>query len=537
MSDCSICYEAVIDYPAPEGAEATGSHRSSCGHLFHPKCISKWHLSQQESTCPMCRKKATELEDCAPEEEDEEGDEEEDEEEGDGYVGGTIRITWIGMNDLIYSEGGHGVSADVEEDVGFDENREAVITRYDFERILRQQGIGPFSDARWLHLQSIYPAGDENNEEENGFDEGGTVRITRVGMDYVMRQHGGLGVLAGVEAEVGFDEYGRATITRYEFQRIMIEQGCSPLSDAQWQQLQSIYPSDDEDDNEVVAGAMALAAAPQLTFAPSADEEADPTQRARELLANPAPPASIVTPEDMEAWALVLDSARATIARHPSLRYHSRHHPCPVQFFAGGDIPPDYGVAASVACDICTAQQITIPFYHCPECQFDVCTTCFLSTASPVEEVVHAPGPFDIVDGQEDDQGKWVNLNRQAVQDLLQDHGSMATAIEFFNEEGEPPSEQTIMITMTLQSLNNRFASLGARPVTLAETLAAEARCAAVTTPPPSPTQENSLERSAAVALVSMAENDTTSLQITAFADGTREVTVKPRVILNPEDE
>jgi hypothetical protein len=461
QTECSICYDAVIDYPAPEGAEATGSHRSSCGHLFHPKCISKWHLSQQESTCPMCRKKAVEMEDCAPEEESE---------------------------------------------------------------------------------------AESDDEDEEDFDEGGLIRITRVGMDYVMRQHGGLGVLAGVEAEVGFDEYGQATITRYEFQRILREQGGNTLSDAQWTQLTSVYPpaEHDDDDDEVVAGAMALGAAPRLTFAewepeasPPPLDETDPTQRARDLLANPAPPASVVTPEDMEAWELVLDSARATLARHAaaSLRYHSSHHPCPLEHFPAGDIPPAYGVAACVICNICDTDPLTTSFYHCVACQFDVCATCFSSTAPPVEEVVHAPGPFDIVDGQEGDEGQWVNLSRQAVEDLLQGHGSMATAIEFFNEEGEPPSEQTIMITMTLQSLNNRFASLGARPVTLAETLAAEARSVAVITPPPTPSQEDSLERSAVVALVSMAGNHTTSLQITAFADGTREVAVKPRSILNPEDE
>ncbi len=466
MSDCSICYDPVIDHPAPEGSEATGSHRSSCGHLFHPKCIAKWHLRQEESTCPMCRKKATELEDCAPEyeeEEDEEDEEEGEEEEGDGYVGGTIRITWLGMDELIYSEGGTGVTPAVEEDVGFDEHREAVITRYDFERILRLQGIGPFSDARWLQLQSIYPA-------------------------------------------------------------------------------------DDEDGEEVVAGAMTMVSGvPQLTFAPSADDEpeiVDPTQRARALLTHPSPPPSVVTPEDMEAWNIVLDSARATIARHASLRHPSRQHPCPLEFFAAGDIPPVYGVGLLVLCRICMRTQLTTPFYHCAECQFDLCAECFMPPApSAQEEVVHAPGPFDFVDGE---QSPSVTMSRQAIQALLLSHGSMATMVEFFNEEGEPPTEQTLVVTMTLESLNNRFASLGATPATLAEVTQA---ISAVTTPPPSPgpssdapstgySYDTTLERSVADTLLNMATFVVvTPLQVTAFADGTREVRVKPRIILNPEDE
>ena len=620
--ECSICYDAVIDHPAPEGVEATGSHRSSCGHLFHPKCIAKWHVRQEESTCPNCRKKAVEMEDCAPEEENEEGDEEEDE-EGDGYVGGTIRITWRGMDELITSQGGTGVTPGVEEDVGFDEHREAIITRYDFERILRLQGIGPFSDARWLQLQSIYPADDEDDEEVVG----GVIRLSRAGLEFILRQAGGVGVTAGVEAEVEINEFNEVVIERFELERILREQGGTPLSDAQWTQLTSVYPpAEYNDDDEVVAGAMAMVGQPQLTFAPSADDEpeiADPTQRARALLANPEPPASVVTPEDREAWALVLDSARATIARHAAsllapdyseawdlvvdsahatitrhgtsalaatiarhataaaaagaswlglggrwrwlTPYQYHQHPCPLELFAARDIPPTYVAADSVRCDICKIDVMRTAFYHCRECEFDVCAECFMPPAlSAVEEVVHAPGPFDFVDGEEGHEGQWITLTRQAIQHLLLSHGSMATMVEFFNEEGEPPTEQTLVVTMSLESLNCRFASLGATPVTFAEVQTA------VTTPPPSPSASPSvdtcivcgctdrvrcscnacfsgcdrhasygdaLERSVARSLLSIAAPRQSPLQVTAFADGTRQVVVKPRVILNPEDE
>jgi len=419
MSDCSICYDPVIDFPAPE---ATGSHRSSCGHLFHPKRISKWHLRQEESTCPMCRKVAVEMEDCAPEEEEEEEDDEEeeeeeddeeDEDEGDGYVGGVIRITWAGMDNLLYSEGATGVTPGVEEEMAFDEHREAIITRYDFNRILREQGIGPFSDARWLQLQSVYPADDEDHED-------------------------------------------------------------SPM--------------------------VPLVAPPQLTFAewqpdasPPSPEEADPTQRARYLLANPEPPASVVTPEDMEAWNIVLDSARATIARHAAAQRHqSRQHSCPMEFFAAGDIPPTYGVAMSVPCDICNVQQITIPFYHCTTCQFDVCAECFMPPAA-------APGPFDAGEPQR------FSFRRADIQRLLQAHGSTATMEEFFNEEDD--EEETLVVSMTLESLNNRFASLGATPVAFME------------------------------ATIAVATVNRETLQITRFVDGSHDVVVQRRMILNPEDE
>lgn len=402
-SDCSICYDPVIDFPAPE---ATGSHRSSCGHLFHPKCISKWHNGQEHSTCPMCRKEAVEMEDCAPEAEEED---------------------------------------------------------------------------------------ESDDEDEEDFHGGGVIRISRAGLEFILRTAGGVGVTAGVEAEIQFDEFNEVVIERSELGRILQEQGGNPLSDAQWTLLTSVYPPAEynDDDDEVVAGAIALVAPPQLTFAPSADEEADPTQRARALLANPEPPASVVTPEDREAWALVLDSARATIARHAAAERHpSSQHPCPLEFFAAGDIPPTYGVADRVSCDICKAQQVTITFYHCAECQFDVCAECFM----PPAEVVHAPGPFDI------EESPRFTLRRADIQRLLQTHGSMATMEEFFNEEdGE---EHTLVVTMSLESLNARFASLGATPVALAEFRTRE------------------------------------TLQITAFADGTRDIVVKQqRIILNPEED
>ena len=392
-SDCSICYDPVIDFPAPE---ATGSHRSSCGHLFHPKCIAKWHIRQEESTCPMCRKVATDLEDCAIEEESE----------------------------------------------------------------------------------------DEEDEEE-AHVHGGEIRITRIALESLLPT----GVTPGVEAELGFDEFGEVTISRYELERISVEQGGDPFSDAQWNMLCSVFPAEEDDEGPVPAAMAPL----QLTFAEWEEPptEAPPLLHARALLANPEPPASVVTPEDREAWALVLDSARATIARHAAAERHpSSQHPCPLEFFAAGDIPPTYGVADRVSCDICKAQQVTIPFYHCAECQFDVCAECFM----PPAEVVHAPGPFDI------EESPRFTLRRADIQRLLQTHGSMATMEEFFNEEdGE---EQTLVVTMSLESLNARFASLGATPVALAEFRTRE------------------------------------TLQITAFADGTREIVVKQqRIILNPEED
>ena len=156
MTDCSICLSPVIDYPAPTGLLATGSHHTSCGHTFHPKCIWKWYADREQSTCPICRKGAVEEEGLASEAD---AEEEHDDEEQDNFDdGGAIRITLIGMEIVMYQQGAHtGVTPTVREEVGFGEFNEAIVTRYEFERILREQGGNPFSDALWTQIMSIYP--------------------------------------------------------------------------------------------------------------------------------------------------------------------------------------------------------------------------------------------------------------------------------------------------------------------------------------------------------------------------------------------
>ena len=160
QSECSICYDPVIDHPAPEGSEATGSYRSSCGHLFHPRCIMKWHLHQDESTCPNCRKKAVEMEDCAPEDEDE--DEEEEEEEGDEEQEDAVELLGLSRANMEYvlrNYGGIGVTYEVAVEVDYDlfGGGEAPISRRLLEQFLEQQGARKLSDSQWWQLVSIYP--------------------------------------------------------------------------------------------------------------------------------------------------------------------------------------------------------------------------------------------------------------------------------------------------------------------------------------------------------------------------------------------
>ena len=431
MSDCSICQDAVIDYPAPEGTVATGSHRTSCGHVYHPKCIWKWYSKQEKGTCPMCRNAATEMEDLPGSSEDEEEDEEDEDDEED-------------------------------------------------ERVL---GILARADA-------------------GEFDGGGVIRLSRASLEYILRDFGGVGMTAGVEAEVEINEFNEVMIERFELERILQEQGGTPLSDAQWTQLISVYPPAEHNDDEVVAGAMAMVAPPQLTFAPSADEQPDPTQRARELLANPAPPASVVTPEDMEAWEIVLDAARATIARHAAAaRHHSSEHSCPLELFAAGETPPSY-FGHSVVCDTCGNSCGTVDFYHCVDCGFDICQDCFTSReTADAEAMLHWAENratlgrtvlYPLDEGEEEDDLTRISrivlaeekgaepvelpepkftFRRADIERILRRHGSTATMVEFFNEEDAAPGEETLVVTMTVESLNNRLVSLCAVPASFEEVM------------------------------------------------------------------
>ena len=161
MTDCSICLSAVIDYPAPD---ATGSHRSSCGHAFHPKCIAKWQIGQNKRTCPMCRKVAGAMEGCAPEPEEEDS-------------GGVIQISRAGLEFILRDFGCVGITASVEAGLQIDEFNVVTIERSELARILQEQGGTPLSDAQWTRLTSVYPPAEHNDDVAGGSARGRRIRI------------------------------------------------------------------------------------------------------------------------------------------------------------------------------------------------------------------------------------------------------------------------------------------------------------------------------------------------------------------------
>jgi hypothetical protein len=143
---CGICHEDVVEV----GEAKTGVLRTSCGHTYHPTCLWKWYSTNHANTCPVCRAPAKESE--AVTRSDSEEEEQDFFDDND-----TIHITRVGMEEAIGRLGGLGLSARVESELDFDQYGETLVTRYEFERILAEQGVGPISNIQWNHLLSVYP--------------------------------------------------------------------------------------------------------------------------------------------------------------------------------------------------------------------------------------------------------------------------------------------------------------------------------------------------------------------------------------------
>ena len=248
--DCSICLD-------PVDAKISGRVETSCGHVFHFKCLTSWFSKQNESTCPLCRQKPKELEDLTHKDASAQppargapsvhGD-------------GAIYISRLLIDNVIRSRGGFGVNTTVEATLGFDEFDHTVIRRSTFERILQEQGCPLFSSfpnwnlhehglrgyeiASWNEMMFMYPVRDPVSAGLARDPVGpadSPLYISRSTMDGIIRGRRGRGLDTDVEAEVGFDEHGKATMGRSELERIVCAQGGWPFSNPQWNHMTFIY--------------------------------------------------------------------------------------------------------------------------------------------------------------------------------------------------------------------------------------------------------------------------------------------------------
>jgi hypothetical protein len=90
----------------------------------------------------------------------------------------------------------------------------------------------------------------EPEEEDNG----GVIHISRAGLEFILRDFGGVGITASVEAGLQIDEFKVVTIERSQLGRIMQEQGGTPLSDAQWTRLITVYPPAEYNEDDAAGG-------------------------------------------------------------------------------------------------------------------------------------------------------------------------------------------------------------------------------------------------------------------------------------------
>jgi hypothetical protein len=90
----------------------------------------------------------------------------------------------------------------------------------------------------------------EPEEEDNG----GVIHISRAGLEFILRDFGGVGITASVEAGLQIDEFNVVTIERSQLGRILQEQGGTPLSDAQWTRLITVYPPAEYNEDDAAGG-------------------------------------------------------------------------------------------------------------------------------------------------------------------------------------------------------------------------------------------------------------------------------------------
>ena len=312
-----------------------------------------------------------------------------------------------------------------------------------------------------VELENCAPDDPKSDEEYQVHVHGGEIQISRLQLESLLCHYGGIGITPGVEEEVQFNTFNQIIISRYELGRILEEQGCQPFSDAQWQHLMSVYPVEEE-------------------------EEEDEEEESQTSATGGTGTVAQVRIDDVFSEMVAEDAATtaARLALLPSTPtfYNSVRHACPLTVCLAGHRPPSYD---EVECDICERSCVASPFYHCQDCEFDICAACF---SLPSEEVCDTTR---------------VSLHRADIQRLLEKNGSMATVSEFFNEDDE--CEQTLVANMTLASLNARLKSLGACPIT---------------------SMGNYIQR----------------LEVSIFSDGSRSAAFRYEVpryppILNPEDD
>ena len=284
MTECSICYDPVIEHPEPD---ATGSLKTACGHLFHPKCIWKWYSAQESGSCPLCRGAATEM-----------GDIERAEPERREPID-IIRIPRLDLDGILLNMGGVGVTADVltsvtglaeGDDVGY-------LSRGSFEDILSEQNAGRLSAERWASIMATYSARLPREDDDDyrwdlpvtveghndwaarewletaedewipppvdevdppGYDtETGTdvvvpgpgeeiwhhswIRINCDDFNAILVSQGGRR-RRWLDEMMGFTRPCRTDISRRSFDHFLIQQGGRPFLDGRWEEIRTRHP-------------------------------------------------------------------------------------------------------------------------------------------------------------------------------------------------------------------------------------------------------------------------------------------------------
>jgi len=143
MCECPICY-------GPVEASTTGKVELSCGHTFHMACVSKWFYSNAESSCPMCRKNITDLENVHKPVVQE--DEDDEDEPASWRLGDTLLAVESNILVQMFALIGGTIQPGFEQCLGALYGEDSAIDNYHFNRIGSKIGCRYVDSVEWMRI-------------------------------------------------------------------------------------------------------------------------------------------------------------------------------------------------------------------------------------------------------------------------------------------------------------------------------------------------------------------------------------------------
>jgi len=206
---CSICLHEVI--PGPSEAGGTGSVNLSCTHTFHFRCITEWFDRQEKSTCPLCRKTMSTIEDLPPKQT-----------QAPSPLEEHAIFTREELDTLLKRLGGSGVTDNMDFIGAANENDTACLSRTEFDFLCWGNGASSLSTEEW-------ESWCDDDTRQHTYSPTAIVSLTRAEVTQLIQEHGAVGT---PEEFLGTDSAEEFSISITELANRMDIMGGAPLSEA-----------------------------------------------------------------------------------------------------------------------------------------------------------------------------------------------------------------------------------------------------------------------------------------------------------------